>query len=206
MWKNSETKQAAAPNLEKQDKSERTQKWIEQLSDPDDDSSVITDDLDSSTVYSSSITTSDLLTDLDFMNLGDSKTTEGHKIISTDTSVAGNLVNHTEILQQIFKGTRPDSRHFTAIESNLNCVFIFQGSDNVQTSFDKVHIQKSSRVHVGNITNITMNGPVQYIVQNNNSKWGDENAPTPSKPAMPVDGEESVECNDPNMFLRNVGK
>ncbi|XP_055713221.1 peptidoglycan-recognition protein LE-like [Phlebotomus papatasi] len=157
-----------------------TSKWVEEN---DFDSSSTTDQsiADESTIYTSSVTESDAFSDVatrfsSAINLDitdEDKTTTitsgSHKIVTLDGDKPVQ-VSQTEILQHIFKG-----------ESNIQ-------------TFDKIQIENSSRVHIGNITYVT--GPIHITTDIGNHSQERKTSPAP-------DNYEKIERKNPDLYIGN---
>lgn len=157
-----------------------TSKWVEEN---DFDSSSTTDQsiADESTIYTSSVTESDAFSDVatrfsSAINLDiadEDRTTTitsgSHKIVTLDGDKPVQ-VSQTEILQHIFKG-----------ESNIQ-------------TFDKIQIENSSRVHIGNITYVT--GPIHITTDIGNHSQERKTSPDP-------DNYEKIEKKNPDLYIGN---
>ncbi|GAB0089313.1 Peptidoglycan recognition protein [Sergentomyia squamirostris] len=155
-----------------------TSKWVEEN---DFEASSTASVTGGSSIYPSSITDSDVFSDiakkfesaidLDESDANTSKTilSGSHKIVTLNGENNAVQVNQTEILQHIFRG-----------------------DSNIQT-FDKIQIENSSRVHIGNVTYVT--GPINIITDTGNRM-------KEVKTTLP-DTEEKVEKKNPDLYIGN---
>uniref|UniRef100_A0A1L8E305 Putative peptidoglycan recognition protein le n=1 Tax=Nyssomyia neivai TaxID=330878 RepID=A0A1L8E305_9DIPT len=137
-----------------------TSKWVE---DNDFDASS-SSAIDESTIYTSSVSDdfSDVVQNFDSATSLDMVVGK-HKIITLDNEKQMQ-VNQTEILQHIFKG-----------------------DSSVQT-FDKIQIENSSRVHIGNVTYVT--GPIHIITDTGGNR--------------PQEHTEKIEKKNPSFYIGNT--
>ncbi|XP_059616451.1 peptidoglycan-recognition protein LE [Phlebotomus argentipes] len=152
-----------------------TTKWVEENDFDASSCAGQSSVADESTIYTSSVTESDALSEMatrfgTSVSLDTAEATliaGSHKIVTLDGEKPVQ-VSQTEILQHIFKG-----------------------DSNIQT-FDKIQIENSSKVHIGNITYVT--GPIHITTDIGSHSRERRN---------PAESEEKVETKNPDCYIGN---